>query len=130
MTKAKEVPVFYCDCAGCKRRVKDFDNPYTEYVVQAVEGYYFKSDTMKTWKSRLLGHTKLSNGAVVVKMSQPDYAGNREYRLIYVCKYGNVVSVEKYETSKKADRNILSDEFKVTDCLCHGCQIDRAEAHV
>lgn len=106
-------------------RTKDYQRAYSESAASEVEGYYFTPSTMKYWKSRLLGHTILSNGACVFKISQPDYDGVREFRLIYACKYGQVVHVAKYESSRKADTNTLSDEFRVTDCLCHGCQIDR-----
>lgn len=134
---------FSCDCKGCRNWLPDIAGiVYPEQLEHRAQGYYFSRDTMKTFSSRYCDWVRLTNpkaatgrdnrdGVAVIVSSRHGYDGAaRYYEVITLCAWGavhrgqNSEGLEQFDTLRAARKELARSSYP-SDCLCHGCQLDR-----
>jgi hypothetical protein len=135
---------FDCECKGCRNWLPDIAGiVYPEQLAHRAEGYYFSRDTMRLFKSRYVDWSRLTNeaagsgkdnrdGVAVIVSSRQGYDGAaRYYEVITLCAWGavhrgqNSDGLEQFETLRAARKELAAAAYPL-ECLCHGCQLDRA----
>lgn len=135
---------FDCTCNGCRNYPRKPAQIWHESQIKSVSnGYFFSSDTMKFFKSRIsdfkpVGISKsgeMSLAVIVSSKWNDEYP--RHYEIVVICPYGEVTresdqqitGLVKYDSLRQARNSktwnfqVLRDTFK---CSCHGCQLDEA----
>lgn len=151
-------PAFACRCNGCRRRPVEWFQGMTDWHIfdktARGGGHYFAADTRRFFSSRVLGHRVISaaggaDGVIITESKAAGWNGGRVYCATVWCRFGDLVTIggEDYapnaaragcdvvaSSSASLRRFLLSDaaadwaRVSIATCLCHGCQIDRAEA--
>jgi len=135
---------FSCDCKGCRNYLPDIAGiVYPEQLAHRAQGYYFTRETMRTFSSRYCDWSRLTNpkqatgrdnrdGVAVIVSSRHGYEGAaRYYEVITLCAWGavhrgqNSDGLEQFDTLRAARKELTRSVYP-SQCLCHGCQLDRA----
>ena len=136
---------FNCECKGCRNWLPDIAGiVYPEQLAHRAQGYYFSRDTMRLFKSRYVDWSRLTNAAagsgkdnrdgvaVIVSSRQGYECAARYYEVITLCAWGavhrgeNSDGLEQFETLRAARKALAAAAYPAA-CLCHGCQLDRAQ---
>lgn len=133
---------FNCSCRGCRGYSPDIAGiVHPSQLASREQGYYFTPGAMRFFNSRLGNWRRLDNpaagkgrdnrdGVAVIVSSRYDTAP-RHYEVVRVCAWGQVhrqegeTGLDKCDTLNAANKLLAAATYP-GECLCHGCQLDRA----
>ena len=132
------ITTYKCTCNGCRGYAKanSLYRNYWQGLVTELEGHYFSPSNRKFHGSRITGwHYFYLEGSpdiygVSIKETRKagwDDSDGREYAISLWCRYGNLVSSDKQESGRLANKWMESKEALevIKACTCHGCTLDR-----
>jgi len=134
--------VYPCTCNGCRNYpTRPAEIWHESQIASKAQGYYFSSDTMKFFNSRIADFKpvgispRADSLMVIVSSKRGDDA--RDYEIVTLCPYGELgrewikdsdgAPIEHYSSLKAARRSARWNcTIAPQVCDCHGCNLDKA----